>query len=516
MGFNGTTTLNVSSSVTKVMLCRQAGYPAWGTQVAAGAFAYGLGWRCEQKASAQGAMIIEPIPGNVRSFAPGVTYATTTTDPGIVYSGVTPLTLTAPYPLIGIDQGTGPLEWLYVPSNTTLNVGLTRGAQGTVMHYVANLEVWDAPGQTGYITMTPEISVTTALSSWTSLTFTGDVWVRLKALSINLSGTIVEAMSVNLIVTYGTGTIGATLNSAGTLTLTANANAAVFLPLVGPVEHRNSQLPWFSTRVTAASMLMTNTTKVMNKEGTVLWGRIPPSVGQPWLITPANINALHPAEKAFLPLESGTYTYVPPSTDMANFWDYTSNSYSNSNNMPVYRLDNDALVNIGFINDPDGATNLAVSVDWHIEFRTTSTLFDIGLSVIPIEALHAAQIALVKSGFFFDNFNHVALLNKIVSTLGGLSHFMNVMTPMVRGIRDSSNRASGSSIMSKKTTTPSATTAARSGITGTRQAVTRSASIARWADSVRRPQGPASAAGSARSRRSVGARSAKSRRSRRR
>jgi hypothetical protein len=157
---------------------------------------------------------------------------------------------------------------------------------------------------------------------------------------------------------------------------------------------------------------------VLNKGGTILAGRVDPKGGNAWATTQAIIAAKHPSEKAYLALETGLYTYCPPSTDLATFYDYTSptSSYLSSALIPVYRLDNDALVNVFFLTSPAATASVfAVNVDWHIEFRTASTLFDVGISTISLETLHQAQLSLIQVGFFFENFDHKVILRGILS-----------------------------------------------------------------------------------------------------
>ncbi len=138
-----------------------------------------------------------------------------------------------------------------------------------------------------------------------------------------------------------------------------------------------------------------------------MWGRLAPQTVNVWRASLTNVSGLHPSEKAYLPLETGAYTYVPPSTDMAMFWDYTIpiGVYPSptGTRFPIIRLDNTSLVNAGFFSDPDGGTNLAITADWHFEFRTTSALFSIGLSGTTLESFHQAQLSLVEAGFFFAN-----------------------------------------------------------------------------------------------------------------
>lgn len=190
------------------------------------------------------------------------------------------------------------------------------------------------------------------------------------------------------------------------------------MPLVEPVEFANSALPWNATRVTAAAFLGTNVTQVLNKSGTVLGGRLSPAVVDAWRCTAQNITNLHPAEKAYLPLETGVYTYCPPSTDLVFFTDYSRSTVQASTHgglIPIFSLENDSMYNKMFLTPAGADEALACTVTWHIEFRTSSALFQVGLSAMTLESLHTAQLILAAHGFFFENPEHKGMLNRIIA-----------------------------------------------------------------------------------------------------
>jgi hypothetical protein len=161
--------------------------------------------------------------------------------------------------------------------------------------------------------------------------------------------------------------------------------------------------------------LGTNVTQVLNKGGTILGGRVSPAVIDPWRVQQSYVNALHPAEKAFLPLETGVYTYCPPSTDLIFFSDHTLNTGQGASACPIYVLSNDALYNKLYLTTAGVEESLACTVTWHLEFRTSSALFQIGLSGLTLESLHQAQLVLAETGYFFENPKHDAVLSKVIS-----------------------------------------------------------------------------------------------------
>jgi hypothetical protein len=211
--------------------------------------------------------------------------------------------------------------------------------------------------------------------------------------------------------------------SAGTAAVSSAGTVRALFPILVSSEFANSQLPWFATRTTAAAMLGTNVTQILNKAGTVLGGRVSPNVISPWSVTSSYIQGLHPAEKAWLPLETGVYTFAPPSTDMAHFWDYTLNTAAGAAASPVYRLDNDSLVNVLFVTPGSAEESLAVTASWHIEFRTSSALFNVALSGMSLEVFHQSQLSLATAGFFFDNPDHKAILAKIIGAANRIAPY---------------------------------------------------------------------------------------------
>jgi hypothetical protein len=260
-------------------------------------------------------------------------------------------------------------------------------------------------------------------------------------------------------ITVGGGTVA--LQSTATavppiLTVSSTATYNLF-PGFAPAEFGNSTLPWATTRTTATAALFTNVTQVLNKGGTVLAGRITPQVHNPWLVTSATLSTLHPAEKQFLGLETGLYTYVPPSTDLADFWDYTLPT--DSGTLPLFRLDNTAMCNVGFFTTTGVIESIAITTDWHIEFRTSSALFPIGMCTMTLETLHQAQLALHAVGFFFENPDHKDVLSKVASSA---ARFAKIAVPAVTLLNPTAGMALEKTLNLIKMKTPKATTLEKS------------------------------------------------------
>jgi hypothetical protein len=323
-----------------------------------------------------------------------------------------------------MDSGTGSQEFIYVPSGAnacfviTAPTPTTFGAAAVVP--VMNYDVWTSPGEVASNSRNVTINAGKTCGQNSLFVITGEgQWVRPTSINYASASAALNQVLIHIIVTSAT-----TLSWAdsavdfGTITLSGAVNPC-FTPLVANTEFASTTLPWFSARTTAAAVLCTNVTQLLNKGGTILCGRAAPSVYDPWQITYSTINKFHPAEKAFLPYETGAYSFCPPSTDLALFWDYVLTSNAGVVGfLPLYRLDNDAMVNHLYFSSPSGVSEtLAITCDWHIEFRTSSALFQIGLSTITLEAFHQAQVALCAAGFFFENPLHKDILFKVIQAV---------------------------------------------------------------------------------------------------
>lgn len=408
-----------STGAYKFMATRQAAYPFWADNtVAATTSPYSVSFSFLDRDN-RDLCSVNPA---VVSWDVG-TRTQTDEYPGIA-SGAGLAFADIPYPIIAVDEKCGPQPFVWVPSTNALYVVLATNQAVTFSSgdIVCSIEQWQSPGQTSSPVEFP-CNVTTGSYG---LTFTSPLpepgWYRVRSFSCGtdlapdlpdyvgpFTCAVFPGVNSYLVSSYLTTCPRITANLA-------SFDPKFFFPAVFPGEFKNTTLPWYATRTNATAVLLTNTTQVVNKAGTFLGGRVSPNVTNPFTVLSPYISTLHPMEKVQLAAEHGFYTYVPPSTDLANFWDYTLNTSGGANNCPVYRLDNDALVNVFFLTDVV-ASSWSIVVDWHIEFRTCSTLFPIGISTMPVEQLHQAQIKLSSVGYFFANEWHMILKN-IISSLG--------------------------------------------------------------------------------------------------
>lgn len=411
MGFCQPATLELAASTpVKMMLSRQAAYPLWADQDL-GTIAYQVSYITPSVGIASNDTLDVPITG-AKTWSVG-NHVADATNVGIA-GHVAP----GPFAPLGVDGGDTP--WVWVPNNTYLGLHILRpnSVGGTTVR--AALQTWSAPGQYDTFDMPQLVFADTYNTAGTWSSQLGGNWLRPHSLWLTSDGSagFTGPLTVVLVICRDLPIV--TQSPGNFPTITPNPSSGpCFLPVTYPAEFSNSLMPWFTARTTAAAVLGSNVSQVLNKAGTILAGRIAPGVTDPFRVTSSYINTLHPAEKAWLPCETGVYTFCPPSTDLSNFWDYTAHFDNQAPwvNAPVYRLDNDSLVNVMFITAGAVAEQLALTLDWHIEFRTTSALFQIGLSTMPLEVLHQAQIALTSAGFFFENPEHKAVLNKVMAAV---------------------------------------------------------------------------------------------------
>lgn len=462
LGFNQPGTASVGRAAapviptTRGLLMRQAAYPLWLEADQKDGWQYTVMYNDQLvRVNSQGMM---PLDGSVGSWYMG-NYTPAGTVAGPRFTGCT-ATLPFNYPLVGEDSLAGKREFVYVPKGATVIFSLGASNQGGTWfasdpQIYLDYEVWSSPGETNLvaINLANFSSTTVALSN--SFVAPYEMWVR--PVSITQTATSVVTTNIQFTTSVSVTNAVAAVGSSGTAnwhiyTIPNTGATQMLLPFANPCEFATTPLPYYSTRLTAVAALFTNVTKVQNKEGTVTAGRLNPAATNVWRFDASSIVNLHPAEKQLLGLETGFYTFCPPSTDLADFWDYTLNTAGGAAAAPVVRLDNASLVNAFIFNDPDAGTTLAVNVDYHIEFRTTSALWPIGLSAMSLESLHGAQLSLTEVGFFFPNETHKEVLGRVMpklgAALGSVASLIGIAHPLL-------GKAAkvGALILSKKPTT---------------------------------------------------------------
>lgn len=185
-----------------------------------------------------------------------------------------------------------------------------------------------------------------------------------------------------------------------------------------PEESQN--IIWENVRCTAAAVLFSNVTSVMNKEGTVQAARVPRRTFGPFDAASWSFAGVHPRDRYFGSLEKGFYAFT--------LSDAASELFRDCQGVPAYA---GGLVGAFSLNvfdygsveyatviqfvdyDSTVGTTLAITLDRHIEFRTTSRLFPTDYSRLRLEEYHASQMALADMGTMFENPVHLASIARM-------------------------------------------------------------------------------------------------------
>ena len=200
-------------------------------------------------------------------------------------------------------------------------------------------------------------------------------------------------------------------------------------------EYYNSIAPFQSTRLNSSALLLTNVTKVLNKEGTVQSSRLlfNPNAGRTFHHADVvSVSTSNPDTRYFGALEKGAYTFTAPDQESLKFvTPYITVTVNDTgtdegNIIPLTLVPSRSVVrpvldlgakyyNCIICTDLDSTddTQLAMTLDTHWEFRTISTLYALDYSRIPMEVYHAAMLAVVKAGFFYENNSHSAILRML-------------------------------------------------------------------------------------------------------
>ena len=200
-------------------------------------------------------------------------------------------------------------------------------------------------------------------------------------------------------------------------------------------EYYNSVAPFRSTRLNASALLLTNVTKVLNKEGTVESSRVifNPDSGRTFMNADVPIvSTSNPETRYFGALEKGAYTFTAPDQESLVFStpyesvrvnDYLIGAGGSAvpiigkealAERPVMNL-NPRYMNAIILTDLDMTddSQLALTLDTHWEFRTISTLYQLDYSRMPIETYHAAMLAVMRAGLFYENNTHQKILQAV-------------------------------------------------------------------------------------------------------
>nr|WPR18210.1 MAG: hypothetical protein [Chemarfal virus 155] len=299
-----------------------------------------------------------------------------------------------------IDTETGG-QYFYVPTGALCYVTFGSSSVQASGAIDFDLMKWASPGQESFALHT---TATFVAADFARVIFTAGStgWFR-----------VTNATVKTVIPSPGTIQVACGWFTGGTYTVpTGSVNCLWPAPMLD--EFVTTVAPFQNTRVTAAGLLLTNVTKVLNKEGTVLAARLTPAQSP---FDPANaaLGSRNVMEKYFGPLEMGCYTFTSPTPESMTFTDAT---YGASSNFPQIDLQNLGMCNLVRLVDTTTAdtSTIAFTVDWHVEFRTTSVLFPLSVTATPLEEYQAAQVALAMMGNFFENPVHLPMIAALAGT----------------------------------------------------------------------------------------------------
>lgn len=416
LGFNVPASLELQDNTTRVLVTRQPVYPFWADQTVAGFFQAAT-WRSALLPAigpAGPSLLNVDFMDPIETAFTGNQTAGTSSNPG---PGVTGTLGTLPY------TGTTPImgqcdtrNYIYIPANHF--GGVLFGAYQSVNIVAINATITLVErinDEDVKFTVTGSITAGKTAGFSALLTSTRDRWVSV--LDMELQGassiTVQESFFVTvtamgaLSVSYADSTVA---GNHGTINVTPGEITGLF-PISMAPDISVTQLPWRFCRTTAAAASLTNVSTILAKSGSILAGRVDPSRFWPFAITRSQVANLHKADKCVSSLQTGFYTYVPPSTDVASFTDYLTFTERTGAFLPVYRLDNTAICHVLFLSNlAADKQNVSLSLSWHIEFRNTSTLFPLGVSKTTLELMHQTQLKMMTMGFFHTNSNIPSIL----------------------------------------------------------------------------------------------------------
>lgn len=253
------------------------------------------------------------------------------------------------------------------------------------------------------------------------------IGVRITGVTVLSVGTAITVSNVY----FGITTSKPVLGPSGTLLLTGDSQLTSpvaptsvqyrLLPISRTPEQTQTLL-WENVRANATAALFTNVTSVLNKEGTVEAARVPKRSFP--LLAPLlwDFASVHPRDRYFGALEKGFYAYTLSDAQSEEFRDaFDLVLIAPSTTGLPYTTFNYDSIEYGTIirfSDLDAAskTTLAVTLDRHIEFRTTSRLFPTDYSKFRLEDYHASQMALANMGTMFENPAHLATIGRMAVT----------------------------------------------------------------------------------------------------
>jgi hypothetical protein len=353
--------------------------------------------------------------GTIGTVGSSVAFSPDVLEPGTVYTQGTDTAFTTAYgPLYCLGRSKDNRIFAKSASTGYSGIAITfDGAPGAGSKIAVTFEIFDG-SEYDFATIT-NVDASAALTVVMSNTapFLGCWW---RPVSITVTTAFVTARGIS--------NVYAGVSTSASLQSPANGALVVMLPVFSPPEISLSSLPYQSTRSTAVAALFSNATAVLSKEGTVLCGRVPRAgVTGIWFANTLAtgltgkyttlINDIHAKDRYYGLMENGLYTSMLPDESSSEFADHYG---SNPSIKGMFDLEGYNYVNLIVLSDLDSGaiTTMAVTVDNHLEFRSTSMLFPVGYCRASLESYHVAQMALAEQGCFFENPVHLAAIGSLI------------------------------------------------------------------------------------------------------
>lgn len=320
------------------------------------------------------------------------------------------------------------------PNNVGQQVGIrfkTDNALGPLGAWVCQIETlnsWTTSDTQTYNIPLGYGALNTHIEGYTSVNC---IWWR--PLSLTCTTTTSVQTTVNITDIYcGIATTGSTFSS--TVVLNSPPPSFLMPKVYVPREFDQAPALWQDTRCTAACVLFQNVTAVLYKEGTAKACRLLATdfnAGYSTSTLPTNFGLAYGATRPELKyngqLARGFYTFAGPDQASSNFRDWTVGSTTSGTDFQriPFRLDAFAYVNFIELADVQSVANsgtvLSLTTDFHIEFRSTSTLWDVAVTRTSLETWHRAQVALSAMPCFFENLTHMEEVANIAARLAGFA-----------------------------------------------------------------------------------------------
>lgn len=319
---------------------------------------------------------------------------------------------------IGRDTYTG-FEYFWVPGNGNCYCQLRVTNLGSSSGNIScNLMYWNGAGDELFIAQ-QATSISGGVAQITyAAPFPG--WYRWSDVGADSVSNAGVAIQIYISVGFGTDT---NWPSAG-------GTAVGLWPFNPPPDFgTTSNYPWLSTKTNSSAALFTNVSQVFEKQGTVLAARLIAG-DNPWAASQALLSTRTPQEKYFGAFETGLYTWSSPSPESQRYFQcYRSGSFNGGAAgatlfNPLIDLNDTGYYNC--ITFTDSSTSpypiIAVTVDWHIEFRSTSPLFPGMVSSTSLEAVHQAHLLVGSLNPFTENPDHNRLHSAIIALVRSMDH----------------------------------------------------------------------------------------------